>query len=265
MTSTKTGQPPQFSGGGGGGGIKGALGELLDNDEVKAKLAKAGKRKLAGLLGKLVDAIGDLLDGDDDDDDDKKQEAQPQPGTSTPAPAPSTPSTPSTPAAPPALRRIEGGRAHLTGVHEQGPQGPEIKGERLREIRAGANGPSDGWYALDCTPKVEGEDLGPMPEREARSGKPYDRQVNPEAQGILSWDESTSAGDSGGHQVVRLAWDDELTAGTAELVHEGGNHGCTPRIKTRGARGRLTNLRFLAAGGVVIPCEPSTLFIGRQE
>lgn len=162
-------------------------------------------------------------------------------------------------------RVIEGGRAHLTGIHERGPQGPAIKGERLREVRAGANGPADGWYAFDCTPLVEGKDLGPMPDSEAQSGKPYDRQTNPEAQGIPSWDGTSTSGDSGSHQIVRLQFDAELRQGEAELVHEGGNHGCTPRIKTRSCWGRLTNLRFVAANGVVIPCDPSTLNIGRQE
>lgn len=162
-------------------------------------------------------------------------------------------------------KQIDGGHAGLTGINEKGPQGPAIKGERLREVRNGDNGPSDGWYAFDCTPTVNGEDLGPMPDSEAQSGKQYDRQTNPEAQGIAAWDGSSTEGDSGGHQIVRLTWDDALTSGSAELVHEGGNHGCTPRIKTVGARGKLTNLRFLAAGGVKIPCRPSTLNIGRQE
>lgn len=163
-------------------------------------------------------------------------------------------------------RVITGGKAHITEIREKGPQGQALKGDRLREVRdRGANGPSDGWYAFDCTPNDGQADYGPMPESEANSGKQYDRQTNPETQGTPSWDNSTTSGDSGGHQIVRLKWDDELTSGEAELVHEGGNHGCTPRIKSRSARGKLTNLRFEAANGVVIPVRPPTLHIGRQE
>lgn len=155
-------------------------------------------------------------------------------------------------------RRVAGGRAHLTGVNNKGPQGEPIKGERLREIRAGANGPSDGWYAFDCTPKdADGKDFGPMPESER--SKPGTDQVNPEFEGVPSFDGDPNT------QALRLQFDSELTEGTADLVHEYANHGCTPRIKTVGARGKLTNLRFVAAGGVEIPVEPSTLNIGRQE
>lgn len=272
----KTGQPPDFGSGGGrsgGGGIGGAIGGILGNPEVREKLEKAGKRKLQGLLGKLLATIVDALDGDDDDDDDKPQPAPaPQPGSQPgTAPAPSPAPQPAPPSPEAEERRINGGHARLTGIRHKGPQGEEIKGERLREVRNGDNGPSDGWYAFDCTPTVDGQEFGPMPDSEAQrfpdAGGPrgYDRQTHPGVQGVRSWDGLTTKGDSGGHQVVRLTWDEELTAGSAELVHEGGNHGCTPRIKTVGARGRLTNLRFLAAGGVVIPVEPSTLNIGRQE
>lgn len=162
-------------------------------------------------------------------------------------------------------RRIDGGHAHMGMPREKGPQGAEVGGKRRREIEGGDNGPSDGWYPFDCTPTVGGVEFGPMPDSEANSGKPYDRQTHPGVQGVPSWDEQTTSGDSGDHQIVRLSFDQELTQGSAELVHEGGNHGCTPRIKTVGARGRLTNIRFVAAGGVVIPCRPSSLNIGRQE
>lgn len=156
-------------------------------------------------------------------------------------------------------RKVAGGKAHMTGINEKGPQGAPIKGERLREIRdRGDNGPSDGWYAFDCTPTDQnGKEFGPMPESE--KGKPAEEQVNPEFDGVPTFDGSENT------QALRLTWDDELTSGSADLVHEYANHGCTPRIKTVGARGRLTGLRFLAADGVVIPVRPQTLNIGRQE
>jgi hypothetical protein len=165
-------------------------------------------------------------------------------------------------------RLIVGGRAHMGMPREKGPQGKEVGGARKREIEKGDNGPSDGWYPFDCTPKDQnGVDFGPMPnsEYQAHPNDQYDRQTNPEVEGVPSWDGKTTSGTSGDHQVVRLTWDEELTSGSAELVHEGANHGCTPRIKTRDARGKLVNLRFVAANGVVIPVSPSTLHIGRQE
>lgn len=164
-------------------------------------------------------------------------------------------------------RIIAGGHAHMGMPREKGPQGQEIGGARRREVEGGDNGPSDGWYPYDCTPKDQsGVDFGPMPDSEvqAHPDDQYDRQTNPEMQGVPSWDGTTTSGTSGDHQVVRLAWDEELTAGGAELVHEGANHGCSGRIKTVGARGRLTNIRFDYKGGS-IPCRPSTLNIGRQE
>lgn len=155
-------------------------------------------------------------------------------------------------------RKIAGGKAHITGIHEKGPQGPALKGERLREVRdQGANGPSDGWYAFDFTPTdADGKEFGPMPASEQR--KKAEDQVNPEFDGVPTFDGGEDT------QAARLEFDAELTAGTAELVHEYANHGCTPRIKTVGAQGKLTNLRFLAADGVVVAVSPSTLNVGRQ-
>lgn len=148
-------------------------------------------------------------------------------------------------------RKVAGGKAHLTGIKEKGPQGERIKGERLREVRNGDNGPSDGWYEFDCTPTdQDGEEFGPMPQGE---------EVNPEFEGVPTFDGDPNT------QALRLTWEDNLTSGTADLVHEYANHGCTPRIKTVGARGKLTDLRFLAADGVVIHVKPGTLNIGRQE
>lgn len=147
-------------------------------------------------------------------------------------------------------RRVVGGKAHLTGIHEKGPQGPRVTGERLREVRSGDNGPSDGWYEFDCTPTdAEGREFGPMPEG---------AEVNPEFEGVPTFDGDPST------QALRLQF--TFTGeGTAELVHEYANHGCTPRIKTVGARGQLVNLAFVAANGVRIPVEPSSINIGRQD
>jgi hypothetical protein len=155
-----------------------------------------------------------------------------------------------------AERRVAGGKAHLTGIKEKGPQGERIGGARLREIRGGDNGPSDGWYEFDCTPvDAEGKEFGPMPDSER--GKPGTDQVNPEFEGVPTFDGDAAT------QPLRLQFDYE-GEGSVDLVHEYANHGCTPRIKTRSARGKITNLRFVAAGGVEIPVEPSAINVGRQ-
>lgn len=161
------------------------------------------------------------------------------------------------------MSNITGGHARVTGIKEKGPQGPRVAGDRFREVIAGANAPHDAWLETDFTPNVNGRDLGPMPESEAQSGKPYDRQTNPEAQGINAWDGSSTSGDSGNHQIARLVFDYE-GEGDVSLVHEGGNHGCTPRIKCIDATGTITNLRFVCFGGVEVTVSPSTIHVGRQ-
>lgn len=156
-------------------------------------------------------------------------------------------------------RRITGGRAVLTGVIEGGPQGTRIKGDRLREIKRGDNAPHDSFLEFDCTPHdAEGDDFGPMPESEL--GKRPEERQNPEFEGVETFDGDPNT------QAVRLQFDYEGD-GSADLANEYANHGCTPRIRVRtppDGGGRLTNLRFVAAGGVVIPVRPSSINIGRH-
>lgn len=156
-------------------------------------------------------------------------------------------------------RRIVGGTAKLTGALEGGRMGERVKGERLREIKRGDNAPHDCSLEFDCTPTdQEGDDFGPMPESEV-SKRAEDRR-NPEFEGVEAWDGSDS------HQAVRLLFEYEGD-GSADLTNEYANHGCTPRIRVKTGpeeSGRLTNLRFVAAGGVVIPVRPDLINIGRR-
>ena len=155
-------------------------------------------------------------------------------------------------------RRVAGGKAALTGIVEKGPQGQRVKGERLREIRNGANAPHDSWIEFDCTPEDQNSvPFGPMPEG---------AEVNPEWAGQPTFDGDPDT------QPMRLLFDYEGD-GSADLVHEYANHGCTPRIRVKTGpeeSGRISNLRFVGPNygdgkPAVIPVRPSTVNVGRTR
>lgn len=150
-------------------------------------------------------------------------------------------------------RRIVGGTAKLTGCLEGGPSsGNRVTGARLREIKGGDNAPHDAYLEFDCTPVDEsGKEFGPMPEGATE---------NPEFAGIPTFDGDPST------QALRLLFDYEGD-GSCDLAHEYVNHGCTPRIRVKtgpDGKGKISNLRFVAAGGVEIPVRPGSINIGRQ-
>jgi hypothetical protein len=216
-------------------------------EDVMAKLAKrrGSKPRRALDLNALMQLIMLILASLP-----KKPEPAPtpQPGpTPTPPPGP-TPTPAPTPPTPPAVARIDGGKAAITGLTEGGPIGPRVGGTRLQQILGGsANAPHDSRFEFDCTPSAGGKKFGHDDPR---------------------WEGQPPSLDA--PEPMRLHFTYE-GAGSADLAHEYANYGCTPRIRVKtggGAGGTLSDIYFLGPDygdgePVRIEVTPGPIHVGR--